>query len=102
MTKIKSLHPNAHFFVPIGNKQWCLDSGITNATELDWWDQRDLTLSDGSSAPKPDLTTPSDIKTRISCLPCQHTSARNPFDKGLTLWASWAVESGGKKVWFGG
>ena len=102
MTKIKSLHPNAHFFVPLGNLKWCLDSGIQNATELDWWEERDLTLSAGASSLKSGSTTIPDITARISCLPCQHTSARTPFDKGMTLWASWAVESGGKKVWFGG
>jgi N-acyl-phosphatidylethanolamine-hydrolysing phospholipase D len=102
MTKIKSLHPDAHFFVPLGNKQWCLDSGIKNATELDWWEERDLILSAGSSALRSASTTLSDIKAKISCLPCQHTSGRGPFDKAATLWASWAVESGGKKVWFGG
>ena len=42
------------------------------------------------------------LTARFGCLPCQHTSGRTPFDKGHTLWASWSVESGGKKVWFGG
>ncbi|KAH0395455.1 Zn-dependent hydrolase/oxidoreductase, partial [Aureobasidium melanogenum] len=28
--------------------------------------------------------------------------ARTPFDKSHTLWGSWSVESGGKKIWFGG
>ena len=40
--------------------------------------------------------------SKISCLPCQHTSGRTLTDKGCTLWSSWAVESGGKKVYFGG
>lgn len=48
------------------------------------------------------LSDKGDIEVKISCLPCQHTSARTPFDRGKTLWASWSVESGGKKVWFGG
>ncbi|TQV94965.1 hypothetical protein V2A60_009957 [Cordyceps javanica] len=42
------------------------------------------------------------ITARISCLPCQHTSARTLLDKDTTLWCSWAVSSGGKSVWFGG
>ena len=42
------------------------------------------------------------LEARIGCLPCQHTSARTGFDKGRTLWASWSVQSGGKKIWFGG
>ncbi len=35
-------------------------------------------------------------------LPCQHASGRRAGDKDHTLWASWAVSSGGKSVWFGG
>lgn len=42
------------------------------------------------------------VKAKISCLPCQHTSARTPFDKAATLWASWSVSSGGKSVYFAG
>jgi N-acyl-phosphatidylethanolamine-hydrolysing phospholipase D len=38
----------------------------------------------------------------ISCLPCQHSSGRTPFDKAKTLWSSWGVRSGGSSVWFGG
>jgi len=42
------------------------------------------------------------IVARIGCLPCQHTSNRGLTDRGATLWASWSIESGGKKVYFGG
>ncbi|KAL5629991.1 hypothetical protein BROUX41_001597 [Berkeleyomyces rouxiae] len=47
-------------------------------------------------------TPPETIDATISCTPCQHTSARTPFDRDTTLWCSWAVSSGGKSVWFGG
>ncbi|KKY17720.1 putative zn-dependent hydrolase oxidoreductase family [Phaeomoniella chlamydospora] len=105
---IKKHHPNAHFFVPLGNKKWFLDSGITNVTELDWWDETDLTLSPSpSSSPSekrssitsststtPSHSSPSNITARISCLPSQHFSARSLFDRNNTLWASWSVCSG--------
>jgi len=42
------------------------------------------------------------IAARIGCLPCQHTSNRGLTDRGATLWASWSIESGGRKVYFGG
>lgn len=68
----------------------------------------DITLSK-STEEKPDTSSPTadpsdddDITARISCLPCQHTSARTPFDKAATLWASWSVASGGKSVYFAG
>lgn len=105
-------HPNAQFFVGLGLKKWFEETGIKNVVELDWWQDLDITLSpqtgekriSSASAASAPSTTPavSDITARISCLPCQHTSARTAFDKGATLWCSWAVESGGKKVWFGG
>lgn len=107
--EIHKRHPNVTFFVPLGNKKWFADCGISNAVELDWWNDVDLTMtpsgdkhisvSSSGSSPK----APSDaITARITCLPCQHTSARTAFDKSHTLWASWAVVSGGKSVWFGG
>jgi len=108
--KIKEKHPNVQFFAPLGNQKWFNDAGIHNATELDWWDTRELRLSkirpdgqkkiveDGSSAAESE----DDIVATIGCLPCQHMSARTAWDKAHTLWASWSIESGGKKVWFGG
>ena len=108
--KIKAKHPNAHFFVPLGNKKWFNDSGISQVTELDWWEERDITLSPSgtqvvsqlqASASSPEKAQDS-ISAHLSCLPCQHFSARSLTDRNHTLWASWSVESGGKKVWFGG
>ncbi|KAH6707627.1 beta-lactamase superfamily domain-containing protein [Leptodontidium sp. MPI-SDFR-AT-0119] len=112
VVKIHEAHPNAHFLVGLGLKKWFHECGITNVEEMDWWTDVDVTLSpstgekrisSASSEPNStDAKKSEDIKARISCLPCQHTSARTAFDKGATLWCSWAVESGGKSVWFGG
>ena len=110
--EIQKLHPNVHFFAPLGNKQWFDKCGLSNMTELDWWQSRTLTLSSTtpSSAKNAHSETDStvstgtrdDITAQIGCLPCQHTSARTPFDKSHTLWASWSIEAGGSKLWFGG
>ena len=111
--KIKAKHPNVHFFVPLRNKQWFTALGIHEVTELDWWEERDINvsplaenskISSETGSPLPAFRDPKrdGIFARIGCLPCQHISARTPFDRGRTLWASWSVESGGKKVWFGG
>lgn len=111
--KIRAKHPNVHFFVPLRNKQWFTASGINEVTELDWWEERDMKLipskgsqpsvsSKGVAAAPADESSTTCITARIGCLPCQHTSARTAFDKGHTLWSSWSIESGGKKVWFGG
>jgi N-acyl-phosphatidylethanolamine-hydrolysing phospholipase D len=112
--RIKEKFPKAHFFAPLGNKVWFEKCGITQVTELDWWETRDVRLdvtNTGASA-KQDrqvsvtsshADSPSDtIAATIGALPCQHVTARTPFDKCKTLWASWSVESGGAKLWFAG
>lgn len=110
--RIKKKHPNVHFFVPLRNKQWFTASGIDKVTELDWWEERDLRLAPAQkeslvshqkeSEHAANKSSDDSIMARISCLPCQHTSGRTLFDRAHTLWASWSVESGGKKIWFGG
>ena len=94
------------FLVPLGLKSWLEQLGITRAIELDWWEERDLTLKPeaGSEVTTKDETASKadTIQARIGCLPCQHTSARSPLDKAHTLWSSWSVECGGQKVWFAG
>lgn len=111
--RIHEKYPGCHFFAPLGNKAWFSNNGIHNMTEMDWWEERDLTLSPSNDVNKDNNSTevttavdttpkPSDIIARIGCLPCQHTSSRGPFDLAKTLWASWSVESGGSKVYFAG
>ncbi|KAK5125762.1 hypothetical protein LTR85_012038 [Meristemomyces frigidus] len=102
LEKIAKLHPNAQYLVGLGNKPWFKHMGLDdkNVTELDWWEERTLTLSPAQRGEGGDKQE--DISATIGCLPCQHTSARTAFDKAQTLWASWSVTSGGKKVWFGG
>ena len=121
--EIHKHHPNAHFFVGLGLKKWFEDSGVTACTELDWWDEVDLTLtpqSNNKSSQRTSVTSTAastasapgskdTITARISCLPCQHTSNRSIHDRQVTLWASWSVTSAPstspselKSVWFGG
>lgn len=114
---ISHRHPNAQFFVPLGNKAWFEKCGINKVTELDWWETRTLKLAKQKEQGGAETTgstveseseglrkrgTSNDMEAVIGCLPCQHVSARTPFDKNKTLWASWSVESGGKKVYFAG
>jgi len=105
--EIQNKFPNCHFFAPLGNKKWFDACGVKNSTELDWWQSCDITVTSpvasvtagkGASV----STGGSDIVGKIQCLPCQHTSARTPFDKAHTLWSSWGVTSAASSVWFGG
>ncbi|KAI0169068.1 Metallo-hydrolase/oxidoreductase [Hypoxylon sp. FL1284] len=108
-------HPNAHFFVGLGLEKWFKQCGLDRVTELDWWQEADMTLTpegakvekdaNGSAAASTKSSeAPGPITARISCLPCQHSSGRTLFDRDTTLWASWAVTTGepAKAVWFGG
>ncbi|KAI1845797.1 hypothetical protein JX266_008162 [Neoarthrinium moseri] len=125
--EIRNHFPQAHYFVGLGLRSWFEKSGITKVTELDWWEDVELTLtpqglaeadkaggvastSSAATAEK-GMSTSNPITARISCLPCQHNSGRGPFDAGKTLWCSWAVSSASgtpaqpentKSVWFGG
>ncbi|KAL5943241.1 hypothetical protein ACKVV1_002079 [Pyricularia oryzae] len=92
--QIAARHPQAHFFVGLGLARWFRSSGIANVTELDWWEDAELRLKAADGSP--------DATATISCLPSQHASGRGPLDKDTTLWASWAVSSGGRSVWFAG
>jgi hypothetical protein len=106
--EIANAHPTCHFFAPLGNRPWFSESGIQNMTELDWWDERELTLSSSHpklvdvKKPEESSSQPSSITARIGCLPCQHTSNRGLTDRAKTLWGSWCIESGGKTVYFAG
>jgi N-acyl-phosphatidylethanolamine-hydrolysing phospholipase D len=98
--EIQKHNPRAQFFVGLGLEKWFRESGLKNVTEMDWWEDADLELTVEKESS--DAGAPKAISARISCTPCQHTSARTPFDKDTTLWCSWAVRSGSKSVWFGG
>lgn len=102
--EVKRHHPEAHFFVGLGLKKWFEQSGITNVTELDWWQDAEMSLTAPrqDNADDSDLKAPTAIKARFSCLPSQHSSGRTAGDRDVTLWASWAVSSGEKSVWFAG
>ncbi|KAI1768528.1 Metallo-hydrolase/oxidoreductase [Hypoxylon sp. FL1150] len=117
--EVQRHHPNAHFFVGLGLEKWFRSGGLKNVTELDWWQEADITLTPGAAKVETDgaaaaadaaaksATTGDDrkpITAKITCLPCQHSSGRTLWDRDTTLWASWAVQSGSptKSVWFGG
>ncbi|KAI0132056.1 NAPE-hydrolyzing phospholipase D [Xylariales sp. AK1849] len=120
VNEIRDHHPEAHFFVGLGLKKWFNKCGIEGVTEMDWWEDVEISLmsSDEKGASETKSVTSSagsqndssaPITARISCLPCQHGSGRSPFDQNQTLWASWAVSSAplaspetAKSVWFGG
>ena len=108
---IKKTNPDAHFFVPLGNKAWFEQCGIHDVTELDWWESREAQISFAGQNNLSDADFKesevsngniAEAVATIHCTPCQHMTARSGLDRARTLWASWCVESNGKKVWFAG
>lgn len=111
--EIARLFPDAHFFVGLGLASWFQASGVANVTEMDWWEDVEVEVSfdekddadeegeeeegEGHQGKQKKAAT-----AKISCLPAQHTSSRYGYDQNKTLWCSWAIQSGGKSVYFGG
>lgn len=90
------------FCVALGNSRWLLPLGIPSSQiwEGDWWERIDVSPGEPEKMAEKgtSIRTSTSSKTlsqsavRISCLPCQHSSARSPFDKDADLWCSFAVE----------
>ena len=85
-TAIERLGNAPVYLVPLGIKQWLVESGIEDSRvkEFDWWDE--VTFSD----------------MHVAALPSQHWSARGLGDRRETLWASWLLTLDARKIWFAG
>merc|ERR1712093_299544 len=94
--------PKAKYFVPLGNKSWLANLGVSKELiiELDWWDEREFSLQDfgySYAFSKSDSNSmgserSQETKIKFTCVPAQHNSARSPLDQGNTLWCGWVVE----------
>jgi L-ascorbate metabolism protein UlaG (beta-lactamase superfamily) len=74
----------SQFVVPLGVARLLRSHRIGPVHELDW----------GDSAPLAPAT--------IHCVPAMHFSARGLFDRNLTLWCGYVVETAGRIVYFAG
>lgn len=72
------------FFVPLGLKAWFDARGISQVTELDWWDQAEpgLAVRDASQR----------NTVRLHFTPAQHWNRRTPFDTNASLWGGYLLE----------
>ncbi|KJZ74591.1 hypothetical protein HIM_05941 [Hirsutella minnesotensis 3608] len=91
--EIQRKHPDVHFFVGLGLEKWFRGCGLRNVTELDWWEDVDLTIapktaddqatSTATPSPGPDAAE----KRRRGGGGARKKSAigalRGPFDLGL-------------------
>lgn len=104
--ELKTRFPEAHFFVGLGLASWFHSCGVQNVTEMDWWEDAEVSIKLDNKGNDDDKT----ITAKVSCLPAQHTSSRYSLDTDRTLWCSWAVTSSGspsspsttRSLYFGG
>ena len=73
------------FFVPLGNREWMLNQGLSHVQELDWWGN--VRASTGAE---------------ITLVPSQHFSGRGLWDRDKTLWGSFLIRIGKRQIFFGG
>ncbi|KAK1051032.1 hypothetical protein LTR74_016901 [Friedmanniomyces endolithicus] len=78
------------FVVPLGNRQWFLDSGIDpgHVVELDWWDAVNLTAPGTHELDGVEESS----SLNITCTPSQHGSGRSGTDANASLWSSWYLK----------
>lgn len=72
-------------YMALGNERYLAKAGMKRPLILDWWQ------SDRYSQ---NLT--------VHCTPSQHFSGRSFADRDRALWSSWAIETPGGFIYFGG
>ncbi len=74
------------YFVPLGVKARLIDMGVPaeRVQEFDWWQASEH------------------AGVRLTATPAQHFSGRSLTDRNRTLWASWAIESAGQRIYYSG
>jgi len=90
---------NTTWFVPLGTRQWMLDSGCGNVVELNWGDEHLLEVACGLSASNQSQKTTS---LRFVCAPAQHWCTRSLRDENKRLWGSWIVIGPKHRFYFAG
>ncbi len=81
---VAALGDRVIFLCPLGLKTLLGELGARQVRELDWW--QSLTIEG----------------TTFTCLPAQHWSLRLGQGYNMSLWCSWLIERGGRRVFFSG
>ena len=85
LPSIRALSGNVEFWMPTGLSKWFAKRKLGPYRELGWWESTYLT-----------------DKLALHCLPAQHGSRRQLFDRDRTLWCGWMLKSATKSIYFAG
>lgn len=80
--------PEAEWVVPLGLSRLLSAWGAHRVREVDWWQTVELHTASGAVS--------------IASTPAQHFSARGVWDRGRTLWCSWALRTEDHRAFFAG
>ncbi|KAK9844742.1 hypothetical protein WJX74_006230 [Apatococcus lobatus] len=87
---VKELHSrfghDLAWYVPLKLGAWFTNLGITNVTEMDWWQE----------------VQHSNSQVSVIMTPAQHWSSRSLTDRRHTLWGGYCVKGPQQRVWFAG
>jgi L-ascorbate metabolism protein UlaG (beta-lactamase superfamily) len=85
LKRLVAQFPNARFFAGLGNKAFLESKGIPHVTELDWWQEAQLTP-----------------EVKLVSTPSQHFSNRGLDDDNGTLWTSYVLQGPSGVTFFAG
>ena len=77
--------PHVRFFAGLGNKAFLESKGLSNVTELDWWQEVQLTPG-----------------VKLVSTPAHHFSNRGLSDRNGTLWTSYVLQGPSGVTYFAG
>lgn len=95
---IARLGDGPRYLVPAGVERWFAGQGIApeRVHRFDWWDEQSWAVPTGGERAE------EAIEVAVQALPSQHFSGRGLLDRNRTLWASWAIDIAGARVFFAG
>lgn len=80
------------WIAPLGHAEWLRRQGITNALDLDWWQDAHVRTREGESRAG---------ELKVTALPARHWTRRGPA-ASPRLWASFALQTDTARVYYGG
>ena len=86
LRRIAATYPRATWLAPLGHAALVRSLGARDVTEFDWWQIGRL---EGTAL-------------ELQALPVQHWTRRIGSRPSSRLWCSWALQSGDRKIYFGG